>query len=87
MVIRGAQSREATLSLIMLSARDENILRRELHPNDFAQLAQYRREVLKEFEKIIANARQAPLDRRGTSASGRNCPQLPENRNEVTHAF
>jgi hypothetical protein len=87
MVIRGAQSREATLSLILLSARDENILRRKMQPNDFMQLAQYRREVLEVFEKIIAGDDQAPLGRRRTPASGRNCPQLPENRNELTHAI
>lgn len=55
-MIRGTESREATLSLIMLSPRDENILRRELHPNEFKQLLQYRREVLREFERLVPGA-------------------------------
>lgn len=87
LVIRGASPIERVREDIRVSASDEGVLRKSLHPLDVRRIVQFRQAIAYEFEKMLANAGQVALRRRRMSDPGRNCPQLPENQNELTHAF
>jgi hypothetical protein len=86
-VTRGIEPADRVRALITITPTDEMVLRKGLPTAFVEQLVQYRAEILAEFDKLLADASRVDLSRRRVSSSGRNCPQLPENRNELTHAL
>ncbi len=55
LVARGASPIERVREDIRVSASDEQVLLKELHPLDVRRIVQFRQAILFEFEKMVAS--------------------------------